>query len=200
MNVASKLPIASNNSRHATSWQFYFHCGIWETGRPRIICTVGHQGLRHPSVHGTTSMGKLLLATAHIAMLNQFTESEDSELTTSTVVQIALAIQQREGSQWITIESVQRKFVFNIQHNPYWLKWQAKRLKLTAKDFETFEFYQHTGSYYLMLWFFSAFSPCNAISNPELWLSYKALRSDLVLLVAITLSNIGRREYSLNVH
>jgi hypothetical protein len=40
MNVGSKRPIAWNNSRHAPSWRFYFHCGIEETGSPVIICIV----------------------------------------------------------------------------------------------------------------------------------------------------------------
>jgi len=76
MNVGSKRPIAWNNSRHALSWQFYVHCGIEETGSPGIICIVCHQVLRHPSEHGTSSMGKDLQAKAHIAKLNELTVSE----------------------------------------------------------------------------------------------------------------------------
>jgi hypothetical protein len=34
MNVRSKRPIGWNNSRHASSWQFYLHCGIEEIGCP----------------------------------------------------------------------------------------------------------------------------------------------------------------------
>jgi len=71
MNVGSKRPIASNNSRHACSWHFYLHCGIEETGSPGIICIIGHQVLCHPSDHGTSSMGKHLLAKPHIAKLNE---------------------------------------------------------------------------------------------------------------------------------
>ena len=41
--------------------------------------------------------------------------------------------------------------------------------------------------------------PLNAISNLELRRSYKALRDDLVLPSATTLSNICRREYALTV-
>jgi len=52
---------------------------------------------------------------------------------------------------------------------------------------------------YLMLGFVSAHIPWNAISNLELRRSYKALRNDLVLPSATTLSNIGRREYALTV-
>jgi len=70
MNVRSKQPIAWNNSRHAPSWRCYLHCGIEETGSPGIVCIVLHQVLRHPSEHGTSSMGKHLLANAHIAKLN----------------------------------------------------------------------------------------------------------------------------------
>jgi len=70
MNVDSKRPIAWHNSRHAPSWRFYSHCGIDVTGSPGIICIVCHQVLRHPSEHGTSSMGKHSLAKVHIAKLN----------------------------------------------------------------------------------------------------------------------------------
>ena len=50
-----------------------------------------------------------------------------------------------------------------------------------------------------MLGFVSAHIPWNAISNLELRRSYKALRDDLVLPSATTLSNICRREYALTV-
>jgi len=74
MNVVSKLPIPSKNSRHVPSWRFYLNSGIEETGSPSIIYIVCHQVLRHPSEHGTSSMGKHLLGIAHIAMLNKITE------------------------------------------------------------------------------------------------------------------------------
>ena len=73
MNVGSTWPIGWKNSRHAPSWRFYLHCGIEETGSTGIICIVCHQVLCHPSEHGTSSMGKHLLAKAHIAKLNQLT-------------------------------------------------------------------------------------------------------------------------------
>jgi hypothetical protein len=50
-----------------------------------------------------------------------------------------------------------------------------------------------------MLGFISAQIPWNAISNLELWWSYKAFRDDLVLPSARTHSNIYRREYALTV-
>jgi len=50
-----------------------------------------------------------------------------------------------------------------------------------------------------MLGFVSAHIPWNAISNLELRWSYKALRDDLVLPSATTLSNICQREYALTV-
>jgi len=84
MNIGSKRPIAWNNSRHAPSWQFYLHRRIEEAGSPGIICIVCHQVLRHSSEHGTSSMGKYLLATPHIATLNKLTLSEFTELTSST--------------------------------------------------------------------------------------------------------------------
>jgi len=50
-----------------------------------------------------------------------------------------------------------------------------------------------------MLGFVLAHIPWNAISNLELRRSYNALRSELVLPSASTLSNICRREYTLTV-
>jgi len=119
MNVGLKRPIAWKNSRHAPSWRFYLHCGIEETGSPGIICIVCHQVLRHPAEHGTSSMGKHLLAKAHIAKLYELTKSEVTELTSSTVDETALAILKRQGSHGITIVSLQRKTIFDMQFNPY---------------------------------------------------------------------------------
>ena len=98
MNVDMKRPITSNNSRHAPSWKFYIHCGIKETGSPGIICIFCHQVLCHPSEHGTSSMGKHLLETAQIASSKELEESENTELTTLTVDETALAILKRQGS------------------------------------------------------------------------------------------------------
>jgi hypothetical protein len=64
-------------------------------------------------------MGKHLLANAHIAKLIKLTESEVTELTSSTVDETALAILKRQGIGGITIASVPRKMTFNIQLNPY---------------------------------------------------------------------------------
>jgi len=119
INVGSKRPIAWNASRHTPLWRFYLHCGIEESGSPGIICIVCHQVLRHSSQHGTSSMGKHLLAKAHIAKLNESTESEVTELTSSMVDETALAILKRQGSRGITIVSLQRKIIFDIQFNPY---------------------------------------------------------------------------------
>jgi hypothetical protein len=76
---------------------------------------------------------------------------------------------------------------------------QTKQSKLADKDFETAEFHQKTWNCYLMLGFVSADLKWNVISNLELQWSYKAVRSDLVLPSASTLSNISGREYSLTV-
>ena len=132
INEGSKRPIAWNNSIHALSWWFYLHCGIEETGSPGIIFIICHQVLRHPSEHGTSSMGKHLLGKAHIAKLIEVTESEVTELTSSTVDETALAILKRQGSRGITIVSLQRKIRFDIQLNPYWSKWLTKHSKLAA--------------------------------------------------------------------
>jgi len=150
MNVGLKRPIAWTASRHAPSCRFDLHCGIEESGSPGIICIVCHQVLCHPSEHGTCSMGKHLLAKAHITKLNELTESEITELTSSTVDETALAILKRPGSWGITIVSLQRKIRFDIQFNPYWPKWQTKCSKLATKDFQSSEIRQDTWNRYLM--------------------------------------------------
>jgi len=119
LNVGSKRPIPWNNSRHAPSRRFYLHCRMEENGTPGIICIVCHQVLHHPSDHGTRSMGKHLLAKAHIAKLNELTESEVTELTISTVDETALAILKRQGSRGMTIVSSLREIIFDIQIVPY---------------------------------------------------------------------------------
>jgi len=64
---------------------------------------------------------------------------------------------------------------------------------------ETSEFHQDTWNHYLVLGCVSAHIPWNAMSNPELRPTYKALRDHLVLPSATTLGNICRREYALTV-
>jgi len=114
MNVGSNCPIAWDNHTHVSPWRFYLHWGIEETGSHGIICIVCHRVLRHPSEHGNSSIGKHLLAKAHIAKLNQFTESEIAEWTTSTFDETALAILKTQGSRGITIVSLQRNFILDI--------------------------------------------------------------------------------------
>jgi len=142
MNVDSKRPMACNNSRHAPSWWFYLHWGTEETVSPGVICIVCQLVLRYPSEHGTSSMGKHLLAKVHITKLNKLTESEVTELTSSTVDETALAILKWQGSRGIRIVSSQRKIIFDIHLGPYWQKWQTKHSKLAEKDFETSKFHQ----------------------------------------------------------
>jgi len=91
----AKRPIAWNDSRHALSSRFYLHCGNEETGSPGIIGIVSHQVLRHRSEHGTSLMGKHLLAKSLIAKLNKLREIEVTGLTSSTVDETALAILKR---------------------------------------------------------------------------------------------------------
>jgi hypothetical protein len=64
-------------------------------------------------------MGKHLLAKARIAKLNELTEVEVTELTSSTVDETALAILKRQGSQGITIVRLPRKIISDILFNPY---------------------------------------------------------------------------------
>jgi len=124
---------------------------------------------------------------------------EVNEWSSSTVDETALAIPKRQGSRRITIVKSQRKFIVDVQVDPYWPKWMTKRSKLAAMDFETSEYHQDTWNRYIMLGFVSAHIARDAISNLELRWSYKALRSDLVLPSTTTLSNICLREYALTV-
>jgi len=199
MNVGSKMPIACNKPRHASWWPFYLHCGIEECDSPGIICIVRYQVLHHPSEHGTSPLGKQLPAKVHISNVNELTESEGTELTSSKVDETALAILKRQGSQGIAIVSSQGKFIFDIQVNPYWLKLQTQRCEMVAKDFETSECHQHTWNRYFLLGFNLAQIPWNAKSNLQLQQSYKVIWSDLRLLSATPLSNIFRRENVLTV-
>jgi hypothetical protein len=64
-------------------------------------------------------MGKHFAAKAHITKLNELTESEVNEWTRTMVDETALAILMRHGSCGITIVSLQRKFIFEIQFDPY---------------------------------------------------------------------------------
>jgi len=111
----------------------------------------------------------------------------------------ALAILKRQRSRGITIISSQRKIVFDIQLDPYWLKWQTKHSKLADNDFESSEFHQDMWNRYLILWSGSVHIPSNAISNLKLLRSYMAVHDDLVLPSAMTLINICRRDYALTV-
>jgi len=199
MNVCPKRPITWNHSSHAFSWQFYLHCWIEETGSPDIIYIVSHQVLGYPSEHGTSSMGKHLLAKAHIAKLNELTQWEVADLTSSTVDETALVILRRQGSWGITILSSERKIIFDIQVTPFWSKWQTKCSKLAAKDFETSKLHQDMWNHYLLLGFVSAHIPWIIISNLALWQSYITLRCDLVLPSCTTLRNICGREYALTL-
>jgi hypothetical protein len=67
MNKGSKRLVAWTNSSHAPLWRLYLHCGIEGTSSPGIICIVCHQVLPHSSEQWTRSLGKHLLAKAHIA-------------------------------------------------------------------------------------------------------------------------------------
>jgi hypothetical protein len=64
-------------------------------------------------------MGKHLLGKAHIIKVTQLTESEVTELTRPRVDETTLAIPKTQGICGITILSVQRKIILDIQFNPY---------------------------------------------------------------------------------
>jgi len=122
MNVGSKRSIAWNNYRQGSPWRIYFHSGIEETGSLGNICIVCHQVPCHPSDHGTSSIGENLLSKAHMAKLNELTESDVTELTSWRVDQTSSVILKKWGCRGITIVSPQRKFIIDIRINPYWSK------------------------------------------------------------------------------
>jgi hypothetical protein len=62
-----------------------------------------HQNMNQ--LNGISSIGQHLLEKAHIAKLNKFTESEDTELTWWTVDETAVAILKKQGSRQITLVS-----------------------------------------------------------------------------------------------
>jgi hypothetical protein len=114
MNEGSKWEYTWNESRNAQGWRFDLHCGIDDTGSPGIVGIVCDYVLRQPSEHGNCSMGKHLLAKAHITKINQLTQTEVTELICSTVNETGLAILKRQGSRGITIVCMQRKITFDI--------------------------------------------------------------------------------------
>jgi len=144
-------------------------------------------------------MVKHLLAKAHIAKWEELTQSEVTELTSSVVDETALPILTRQWSRGITIVSSQRKIIFDFQVDPYRPKWHTKCSKMAGKDFETSEFHQDRWNRDPMLGFLSVHIPWKALSNLELRQSNKALRADLVLLSAPTITNICWREYALTL-
>jgi hypothetical protein len=95
-------------------WPFYFHCGNKQASTHVIINFICHQVIHHPSIHGTGSMGKHLRAKAHIAKLNDLTESEVWKLTESKVDKPAWAILNTHESCQITFVRSQLKVLFVI--------------------------------------------------------------------------------------
>ena len=73
-----------------------------------IKCSAIHQYM------GPGSWGNTCWQRAHIAQLNELTDSEVTELTTSTGDETALAILKRQESRGITLVGSQSKFIFDI--------------------------------------------------------------------------------------
>jgi hypothetical protein len=145
MNVGSKHHIACNNSRHGSFWLFHLHYGIEETSSPGIICIVCHQVLHHLPEDETSSMGKHLLAKAHIVKLKKWTEPEVTELTSSMIDETASTILKRQGCRGTTTLSSRRKVIFDIHINPYWPKWQKKCLNWQLTTLKLFNFSKTCG-------------------------------------------------------
>jgi hypothetical protein len=69
MNVDSKCSDDWNHSSHIPAWQYCLHYRIEKTCGPGISSIICHQVHGHPLEHGTSSMGKHLLATLYIGKL-----------------------------------------------------------------------------------------------------------------------------------
>jgi len=111
-------------------------------------------------------MGKHLLPEAHIAKLTELTESEVSELTSSTVDGTAFAILKGQGSGGATIETIAEVIHIRQLDLIYIYTIDSQQCsKLAAKDFLTAKFHQDTWNHNLMLGFVLAHIPRNAISN-----------------------------------
>jgi len=114
IHVASKSPIAWNNSTHAPVWVYYSLCGIEKTGSTGIVGIICHQVLRHPSHNGTSLLHKHFLGKSHIITLHKSVESEVTEINSSTVDLAAMDILRKQGSWIITTVSLQIKIIFHI--------------------------------------------------------------------------------------
>lgn len=104
--VGSKCLTDSDNFRFVPLRGFYVHIRLQETASPGIICIGCDQCLRYWSEHGTSPIGIHSLTKVQIEMLNESTESEVSELASSTVEDTVLAILQRQSGRGITIVSL----------------------------------------------------------------------------------------------
>jgi len=199
INVGLKHPIAWNHSTHVPSWWFYLHCGIEKTGSPEIICIVCHEVLRHPSAHGTSTMGTHFLASAYISKLTELIESEVTRLTSSIVDTTALAIQKRQESRQITIVSSQRKFGFHIQVWTILTELPDQMLQTGSSGLWNFQILpRHVKSLSEVRKYFGSWS-VEWDSTSRATTVINAIRSDFVLPSATTLSNICRSEYSLTM-
>jgi len=125
--------------------------------------------------------------------------SDVTELTSVMVDETAFAILKKNGSGGITILSSQRKFMFDMQVDPYRSKWQTKCSKLVATDIKGSKFHHDMWNRYLMLQFVSAHIPWHSITNLKLQRSNTAWRSDLVLPSTMTHCNNHRKQYALTV-
>jgi len=169
INIGWKRPIAWNNCRYAPSCQFYLHFGIDDSGSTGSIFIVCHQVLRHPSEHGTSPMGKHLLATAHIAKLNELTESDVTEWTGSMVDETALAISRKQGSREISIVSKQKKLIFDIQIWSIWTWLTDKRLQTGSRELWNFRISpRHLESLPHVRFCFSSYSLERYVISPDM--------------------------------
>jgi hypothetical protein len=75
---------------------------------------VCQQVLRHPAEHGILSMGKHIMAKAHLAKQTELTDKEGSECTQSIVDEQAWAILKRLGSWGIIVVRSKLTLLLNV--------------------------------------------------------------------------------------
>lgn len=103
--ATTKKPITWNGRKSASAWRFYKQCATVEEGRPFIVCIVCHQLIVHPAETGTSAMAKHLLRKEHVNKLNELTEMERDELSSTAVDEQALDVLKKKGSLGVVVAS-----------------------------------------------------------------------------------------------
>src|SRR5215216_2502581 len=96
MKMTTKKAINWSGRKTSPAWRFYKQCAIAENGRPHIICIVCLQLIAHPAENGTTAMTKHLDCREHVKMLNELTDSQKLQLSSTAVAEEALDVLKKK--------------------------------------------------------------------------------------------------------